>query len=540
VTLNGGERTVAEVMTTPHWLLVRNDTDRAADVFQMMEQQSLASVPVVNSADRSWRGLVLLRDLAPLGERASGFGRTTAAKVARSELSLAPTDSLAAALELMREHEVGRLPVVDGRTLVGSITREVARSHLDGTATTDPRGWHPPGFTAYLRGVEPGPPALGRWEDVLQAERSRAYRVGRAAARFDRLRRFLRLPRAIAHPRPADLEEREKRVRGLRRSWLRRFVPRPAEPSAQTQPGERPAPGPRLDQEIDASLEMLAHVPFEELQERGWHVQPKHFYWPLNDLKFLRENPRLWLGPRPLGGIDVDLPGQRELAQRMAAHMHELQDVKDERPRRPPGQFFWNNNSFPPMDAQVYYGLVRELKPARVIEVGAGYSSLILARALAANDKEADVTLIEPHPNPETIGNLTKDWKLIPKIVQLAPLETFGSLGAGDVLFYDGSHCLNTGSDVEWIFFHVLPRLRPGVWIHFHDIQWPHGYPEAQVLDDGLSWNEQYVLEAFLAHNNAYRLRFSTSLMVASRRSLMTSLFRGKPVGASVWIEKTG
>jgi predicted O-methyltransferase YrrM len=183
---------------------------------------------------------------------------------------------------------------------------------------------------------------------------------------------------------------------------------------------------------------------------------------------------------------------------------------------------------------------VRELKPSRVIEVGAGFSTLMLARALAANGSDADVTLIEPYPNPELLGNLSRDWRLVRSIVQQAPLEIFGGLGAGDVLFYDGSHCLNTGSDVEWIFFHVLPRLRQGVWIHFHDIQWPHGYPEAQVLDDGLSWNEQYVLEAFLAHNNAYRLRFSTSLMLTSRRSLMTSSFRGEPVGASVWIEKTG
>ena len=70
-----------------------------------MEQQSVSSVPVVNNTDRSWRGLVLLRDLLPLRERKSGFGRTTAARVARGELSLAPTDSLAVALERMREHE---------------------------------------------------------------------------------------------------------------------------------------------------------------------------------------------------------------------------------------------------------------------------------------------------------------------------------------------------------------------------------------------------------------------------------------------------
>src|SRR3954471_684039 len=197
-------------MTTPHWLLVRNDTDRAADVFEMMEQQSLASVPIVNSADRSWRGLLLLRDLVSLRDRASGFGRTTAAKVARTELSLAPADSLDTALDLMREHEVGRLPVVDGRTLVGTIAREVARSHLDGTATVESRGWLPATFTAPMRGVPAGPPDLGRWEDLLRVEASSLYRMASAAARRDRIRSLLRLPRALADPVPAELEEREK------------------------------------------------------------------------------------------------------------------------------------------------------------------------------------------------------------------------------------------------------------------------------------------------------------------------------------------
>jgi hypothetical protein len=124
-------------------------------------------------------------------------------------------------------------------------------------------------------------------------------------------------------------------------------------------------------------------------------------------------------------------------------------------------------------------------------------------------------------------------------MLQKAPLEIFSSLRSGDILFYDGSHCLSTGSDVEWFFFHVLPTLRPGVWIHVHDIQWPYDYPIGFVLDEGLSWNEQYVLEAFLAHNKSYRLRFSSSLMLASRPDLMKECFTGQRIGGSVWIEKT-
>jgi predicted transcriptional regulator len=539
MTLNGGARSVAEVMSTPHWLVVRNDTDAAADIFEMMEQYSLASVPIVSSTDRSWRGLVLFRDLVSLRERTSGFGRTTAAKVARSELSLSPSDSLASALERMREHEVGRLPVVYGRTLVGSITRSDARTNIESQAEIGPpRGWLPASFTASLRGLPDGEPTLDRWEELLRAERSGGYRLAQAIGRFETLRDLLRIPLDIRHPLPPTLEGREQRVRKLRHSLLRRFLPRSSEAPSELQPEERPVPGPLLDGEIDASLQLLAHVPFEELQERGWHLQPKHFYWPLNDLKFLRANPRLWHQPRPMAGIDVDLAGQEELARELSEYTGELRDVKEQHPKRP-GEFFWDNNSFPPVDAQVYYGLTRRLDPRRVIEVGAGFSSLILARALAANGGQADVTLVEPYPDPGVLGKLPDGWRLVRSILQDAPLEIFDDLAAGDILFYDGSHCITTGSDVEWFFFHVLPRVRPGVWIHVHDIFWPGDYSERFVLHEGLSWNEQYVLEAFLTHNDSYKLRLASAMLLTWKAELMEECFSGVRLGGSVWIEKT-
>ena len=59
-------------------------------------------------------------------------------------------------------------------------------------------------------------------------------------------------------------------------------------------PDGRPKPGPLTDREIDAALELVADMPFEELQERGWNVQPNHWCWPLNDVPFLRRHPELW------------------------------------------------------------------------------------------------------------------------------------------------------------------------------------------------------------------------------------------------------
>jgi Methyltransferase domain len=207
-----------------------------------------------------------------------------------------------------------------------------------------------------------------------------------------------------------------------------------------------------------------------------------------------------------------------------------------EGPPGAPGQFVWENGAFPRGDAVAYYGLVRHLRPRRVVEVGAGWSSLVLRRALAANDERCDVTLIEPRPNMEVLGELPAGWKLVDTLVQFAGLADFEALEPGDVLFYDGSHCVHTGSDVNWIFFEVLPRLRPGVWIHVHDIGWPWDYGPEWVLDEGLSWNEQYLVQAFLMNNDAYRVRLAANMLRVLRPDEVAELL---PLpGSSVWIEK--
>ncbi len=135
------------------------------------------------------------------------------------------------------------------------------------------------------------------------------------------------------------------------------------------------------------------------------------------------------------------------------------------------------------------------------------------------------------------LGTLPPDWQVVEKPVQLVDPAHFEVLEAGDVLFYDGSHCVRTGSDVNWIVFEVLPRLAEGVWIHVHDIFWPWDYPPEWVLDEGLSWNEQYLLQAFLMNNDAYRVRLAVSMLASIRPHQVNELLRGM-VGGSVWIEK--
>ncbi len=394
---------------------------------------------------------------------------------------------------------------------------------------------------------------LRRWERMLRAEHSATFELASLVSRVPGIRRIVGCPARLDARDARSLAAREARVAAVRTSligrialigWLWQPFGRvlrkrsDAEPKPM-RPAYFPRVGPLLDREIDAALELLGSVPFEELQWRGWHLQPNHFHTPLNDLRFLRKHPELWLREKIPAEVDWDVDGQLRLLERLAAYLGDLDDVP-ETPPGEPGRFGWNNESLPRGDVAVYYGILRELRPRRVIEVGAGWSSLILARALAANDQACEVTLIDPELRRDILGELPAAWRLVNDPVQLADPAPFDALEAGDVLFYDGSHCVRTASDVNWMFFEILPRLAPGVWIHAHDLLWPSDYPPTWLLDDGLSWNEQYLVQAFLAGNVAYRVRLAVSMLSALRRDELDALLPKEfEHGGSLWIEKT-
>ncbi|HEX2105754.1 MAG TPA: class I SAM-dependent methyltransferase [Solirubrobacteraceae bacterium] len=428
-------------------------------------------------------------------------------------------------------------------------------------AAAAPRGSSPPTFTAPFRGLGHGVAQLGRPEERRIDEQSATFRAVQTVARVPGLRRLVgAIPPATAPGRASvaardpdavlasPLYERLVRLRGSERyRRLRgRLSPEPRAHDAAGPPGapadataalgSPPRLGPWASRAVDEAIDLLRRVPFDEIQRRGWHFQPNHFYWPLNDVEFLRDNPRLWHDRGLPRGVRWDLDAQLAVARTVERYRPELADVPVEAvPGR--AEYAWNNGAFGGADAVVYYGLVRELRPRRVVEVGSGWSSLLLARALQRNDAPCDVTLVEPFPDQRTFAGLPAGWDVHRAILQHADLSLFERLGPGDICFYDGSHCARTGGDVNWFLFEVLPRLAPGVFVQVHDIFLPDDYHDAWVFDEGLSWNEQYVVQAFLMHNDAYRVHIANHMLYRERREALGELYGMD--GGSLWLEKT-
>jgi hypothetical protein len=196
-----------------------------------------------------------------------------------------------------------------------------------------------------------------------------------------------------------------------------------------------------------------------------------------------------------------------------------------------------SNPFFGGLDASILFAITRRFQPARIIEIGSGYSSQIMQRALARRPSIHHV--IEPYPRAfvEELA-ATGAIELQRKEVQQVPLEFFDQLQAGDILFIDSSHVVSIGSDVQFEILELLPRLHPGVVVHFHDIFWPEEYPHSWVTEFHWFLNEQYMLQAFLAFND----RFETMLGVNYVRSRwpdeVKSVTGRGDAGSSFWMRR--
>ena len=234
--------------------------------------------------------------------------------------------------------------------------------------------------------------------------------------------------------------------------------------------------------------------------EWGYHVRAIHYYDPLPDFRTVTT--AATEARRISPAIDFDLAGQQALARRLGeSYGPEVVAAA--------GTFDFRNEYFAGLDAAMYYALIRDLKPRRVIEIGSGYSTRIADLALGRNRAGGDageLICIEPFPQPRLLdAKLT--MTLIEQPVEQVPLDFFDGLEANDILFIDSSHAVKFGGDVCREFLEILPRLQPGVWVHVHDIFMPQDYPASWLIGQRVAFTEQYLLEAFLAFNPAFAVR---------------------------------
>lgn len=283
-----------------------------------------------------------------------------------------------------------------------------------------------------------------------------------------------------------------------------------------------------LAEELARRIESDPGRPCHDIFYRhGFHLLRKHFYLPVPD--DTDQLDQFWDMQSAMVGVDTNDPlGLEVMEQFCPRYLPEFRArFPIEGPLEPVG-FYLINGGYMAVDAHVYYCLIRHFKPRRIIEIGNGNSTLLAIAACDTNAEEsgwrAKISSIDPYP-----WQLFKDGypgldELISKRVQDVPVSVFEQLEAGDMLFIDSSHVIRSGNDVHYEFLEILPRLKPGVLVHVHDISLPRPYPKV-YFENHLYWNEQYLLQAFLAFNDHFEVVWPGNYMMLRYPERMLSVF---------------
>lgn len=279
-----------------------------------------------------------------------------------------------------------------------------------------------------------------------------------------------------------------------------------------------------------------------ELEKYSTWVPPGHFYSPIPDLDKIRKSEVKIFDrkKRSIPGIDLREEAQVALLKEISAHYPDLPYKKT---RSEVDRYYYENPAYSYTDAMMLGCMIQYLKPKRIIEVGSGYSSCAM---MDINEYlmggSIELTFIEPYP--ELLSSLIKEGDLERINILADGLEDvdpkiFRQLEAGDILFIDSTHVSKINSDVNFLFFTILPMLNKGVYVHIHDIFYPFEY-SAEWIYEGRAWNELYLLKAFLQYNNVFRIEIWGHYLYSFYPELFRRLMPMSTPGSvgNIWLKK--
>ena len=268
----------------------------------------------------------------------------------------------------------------------------------------------------------------------------------------------------------------------------------------------------KLKRKAKEFCKKLARRIFEIGQRCGVDVIPHHFYSPLPDLQELNRS-MYWKEPYRMTGVngsstETQLEFVDECCNGDLIRRQKIEDIFDYGVREN------NEQGFGQIEAIFLFCFIFTKRPERIIQIGYGLSTVIILYAAKNAGYKPYITCIDPYPN----GFLRKshdlnDIKLISKKAQLVNEEELTNLGSNGLLFVDSTHTVKPRSEVNRIVLEVLPRLKIGNRVHFHDINFPYGYSPRILRDELFFPNETVLLHASLIDNYKYTLKVSLSML---------------------------
>ena len=271
----------------------------------------------------------------------------------------------------------------------------------------------------------------------------------------------------------------------------------------------------------------------------GFDLTRRHYYSPIPDLEALPAE--AWERESELPGVAFDPDaGLAFVNQELGQYMKEYAPPR--KPTGDPRDVYLDNGMYESGDAELLYAMIRRFSPRRVIELGSGMSTLVIADALSRGEGASHL-VCDPFPRAELRPVIEQVAELRAVSAADIPVAEFETLEPGDVLFVDTTHTVKIGSEVNRIVLEVLPALSAGVLIHVHDIYLPWEYPREFMEDRSFFWNEQYLLQAFLAFNREFEVLFGAHALARRYPAELEELVPSRSLGrhpSSFWMRRAG
>lgn len=259
-------------------------------------------------------------------------------------------------------------------------------------------------------------------------------------------------------------------------------------------------------------------------QRLGFDLLPRHFYSEVPDIRQLRSTDA-WRRPYSMTGVGgADVEQQLEFVR--GAVTSDLRDHFASCDVHAEANRANGAEGYGKIEAQMLFAFVATHRPQRILQVGCGVSTALCLAGGDFSGYAPEITCIEPYPTRflQAAADSGK-LRLYQEKVENMSLDTLDLLQAGDLLFIDSTHTLGPAGEVTRIILEMLPRLRKGVYVHFHDIVFPYDYSPWILEKTLFFWHESPLLHAFLCMNPAYRIRASLSMLHHERLEAMTTTF---------------
>ena len=242
----------------------------------------------------------------------------------------------------------------------------------------------------------------------------------------------------------------------------------------------------------------------------GVHIISVDYFSPIPESKDLTN--QLFERKSDCIGVDWNIDTQENYLNKIfPAHVTEVE--------------FMKNGGLSLVDAAILHAMIRYHKPRKIVEIGGGVSTQFAARACVMNQLEGrkgDLVSIEPYPSNVLRAGFEGLSKLITKKVEDVDIKEFADC---DLLFIDSSHVLKMGGDVNYEILEIIPRLKAGALIHWHDVLLPGEYWKSWVKNKHYFFTEQYMIHAFLKFNEEFEIIWASRYMHLRNAQVIKFIF---------------